>query len=113
MGRGVALQARERFPGIAYRIGNYLKVYGNHVQFLMDYNIFTFPVKVHWADQADLALIEQSANELKRVLLESSKVYLPRPGCANGRRDWITEVRPILERVFQGDPRFIVVHRGL
>lgn len=113
MGRGTALQAKRRYPGLDIRIGNMIKKRGNHVWiFDMGYDItgaptriVTFPVKHHWQEPADLQLIAQSAKELKSKL-GSSKAYMPRPGCGNGGLSW-DEVRPILVDLL--DDRFTVV----
>lgn len=112
MGRGVAQQAVKRWPQLPYDLGARIRVLGNIVHYFGIYDVFTFPVKHHWSEPADLSLIDQSARQLKHILLSCSNVYLPRPGCANGCRDWETEVKPILQRVFGDDPRFIIVNNG-
>jgi hypothetical protein len=96
MGRGVALQAAQRFPSIPYELGAVLKVQGNHVHQL-GYGLWSFPVKHHWRDQADLDLIEQSARELEPFAraTPAQTWLLVRPGVGNGRRDW-AEVEPLI-----------------
>ena len=94
MGRGVAKQATERWPGIEYRIGQFISSRGNHVHRVslwpdyagspklplvkmpkskvvapanwlsLQFHIFTLPVKHHWREKADLELIERSLREL-------------------------------------------------
>src|SRR5580704_4326946 len=81
MGRGVALQATQRFPRLALRVGNLIQSGGNHVHILPDLKLITLPVKHHWKEQADLALIKLSINELESWWFhtnERSYIHLPR-----------------------------------
>ncbi len=113
MGRGVALQAKQRYPKIPYQIGKMLGVYGNVPLCLRDVRIATFPVKFHWKDKADLGLIEDSARGLVEdiTMLGIDKLYTVRPGCGNGRLHWTREVEPVLKGIL--DDRFIVVERRI
>lgn len=119
MGRGVALQATQRIPGIKKTLGQYLLEHGNHtgvleqcvrstVAFTEYFALVAFPVKHEWHEQADLELIRRSAIEL-RALANSERwqrVVLPRPGCGNGRLQW-DQVKPIIEPYL--DDVFLVV----
>ncbi len=102
MGRGVAYQATQRFPGIAQYLGSRVKHEGNHVHLLYSGKLISFPVKHNWWEKADLELIAQSVWELTALIgaLEHPEqvvtVYLPRPGCGNGGLSW-TEVKPLVE----------------
>jgi hypothetical protein len=108
MGRGVALEAAQRFPGIAKVLANHLRQNGNVVGLLMKAcgkYIFSFPTKNNWWDNSDLDLIKKSTLELKKLYdLEDKKpiVILPRPGCANGKLSW-ESVKPILEKILTDD----------
>ena len=110
MGRGIASQAKERFPALPAYLGDNLLRLGNHVYWLGKWGkwfLISFPVKHHWKELADLELIEQSVQELKDILIESQMlVYLPRPGCGNGRLYW-EDVQPLLSKKL--DDRFIIV----
>lgn len=112
MGRGVALQARNRFLGIEDRIGRFITRHGNHVQrFAVDapYDLLTFPVKHGWREPADPVLIALSAGELEALVdrEDYDVVLLPRPGCGNGHLDW-DDVKPLLTFL---DDRFWAVDR--
>lgn len=113
MGRGCALEAKQRLPLLPAFLGAKLQSFGNHVHTfrLSNTRIVTFPVKHHWRQQADLELLRRSAEEL--VSLTNRRrwvnVVMPRPGCGNGGRDWNTEVKPILEELL--DDRFTVCHK--
>ncbi len=114
MGRGVALQAKNRYTGIEYILGKLIRENGNHVNFVIGGlpKIVSFPVKHHWRERADLKLINQSVLELVLLTnrlnlhLKPSFTYtvaLPRPGCGNGRLRWEdvkSIIRPILDNRF-------------
>ena len=92
MGRGCALEAKTRFPNIASELGALIKANGNCVQLIQD-RIYSFPVKHNWWEKAELDLIARSCKELTD--LSEGEVYIPRPGCGNGKLKW-ESVRPIL-----------------
>ncbi len=94
MGRGVALQAANRYPELKTHLGSSLRSEG----YWPEYNIITFPTKHHWKQDANLELIAKSAKELQIMTLFNNwkQVLLPAPGTANGRLSW-EDVRPILE----------------
>jgi hypothetical protein len=101
MGRGMALQATERFPGLAAVAGSAVSEYGNHVIILDHYDklLVTFPVKHRSREAADPELISQSAtelDELARGFYSPLIIVLPRPGCGNGQLTWDV-VRPLIE----------------
>lgn len=145
MGAGCAREATGRLPGIDARLGQALIERGNHVHYLGrrfrtgdEQLVFSFPVKRHWKEQADLGLIERSAHELRalwerafmrqfagrsvEVLLAGNgfdciaeradrpRVVLPRPGCGNGRRSY-DEVRPLLEEVLGLDAFHVITYK--
>lgn len=113
MGRGCALEAKNKFPGLDYHLGNLLKSYGN-VLFnmgLIEKNgplLLTFPVKHHWREKADINLIKKSAQQLMEAIdnLGLTNVLLPRPGCGNGQLSW-EKVKPIIESIL--DDRVTVI----
>ncbi len=109
MGRGCAWEAARRYPKLAKYYGTRLKKEGNHVMILMRSPLLlAFPVKHHWSEPADLALIEQSAVQLQAVFeLAGKMIVLPRPGCGNGQRDWDREVKPLIASIL--DDRFHVI----
>lgn len=112
MGRGVALQATQRYPRMRKTLGAHLVEHGNHVGILLPGPpaLVSFPVKREWHEAADLDLIERSTHELLILTQDRgwTRVVLPRPGCGNGRRQWET-VKPILADYL--NDRFVVVTR--
>ncbi len=98
MGRGCALEAKTRMPGLDLMLGKSIKKHGNHVLLFGLYegcDIVSFPVKHNWWEKADIELIKRSCAELVDRLEPWHKVLLPRPGCGNGHLDW-NEVRAII-----------------
>lgn len=101
MGRGNAAQAVRIFNeeyeiNMPEVLGNSLKSRGNVVSKLTD-QLYSFPVKEHWADRASIRLIKKSLERLKEIIKEKPDlVYiLPRPGCGNGNLKY-KHVRPLL-----------------
>jgi len=108
MGRGVALQAKQKFPTLPSSLGYYINLNGNVVQHIPGFSIIAFPVKYKWSEKASLELIESSCQGLVRLIsiIGVREVYIVRPGCGNGGLDW-EDVKPILEKYL--DDRFRVV----
>lgn len=109
MGRGIAQQARDRFSGIDRVLGGFLTQYGNRPFVLLkDEGILSMPVKEHWKDNADLAIIKSSAKALVEMADKFGweHILVVRPGTGNGKLRW-RDVKPVLESVW--DDRFIVV----
>ena len=113
MGRGVARQAKVRYPGIEARLGQLVRRYGNHTQLLVEEGVplVALPVKHEWPEKADLLLIKRSCTEL--VALADKHLWhtivLPRPGCGNGKLHW-DQVERVIAPIL--DERFVVVYAG-
>lgn len=115
MGRGVARQAKDKFPEVPYELGKLMLEFGNRLLYSGDRGLIFFPVKHNYWEKADIALIEQSCRELKDlfdvgVTGYPTPIYMVRPGCGNGQLNW-EDVKPILEKYL--DDRFVVVERAL
>jgi len=110
MGKGIALQAKQRYPDIPKELGEAITNVGNAVYACEGHRIVCFPTKHNWWEKASLELIEESYKQLVQfvsvMVLEG--IYLVRPGCSNGQLDW-KDVKPILEKYL--DDRFVVVER--
>jgi hypothetical protein len=115
MGRGIALEAKSMFPMVPKRLGTYINQYGNRCfnlgQWQYDgktYRLISFPVKHKWFEDADITLIAQSCIQITDMANKFNwgTVWMPRPGCGNGKLDWDTLVRPVLANLL--DNRFIV-----
>lgn len=129
MGRGIALYANQRFydqnrPGVrlATRLAGYLGKYGNRAFYMgkltdsltgRTMSVITFPTKHDWKDASDIELIRTSAEQLVAICdkFNIRYCYLTCPGCANGRLDWETQVRPVIEPIL--DDRFVIADVSL
>src|SRR3989304_561736 len=104
MGRGVALQAAQRWKSLPRRLGALIKDQGNRVSEIhmhredeSPYYIVFFPVKHNWWEKADKKLIEKSTEQLVKLAAQKGweVVALVRPGCGNGQLKW-EDIRPLL-----------------
>lgn len=111
MGRGVALQAKQRYPELPRILGKHIKEFGN-VPGLLSYtgqfSIWSFPVKHHWKEKADLNLIMRSVDLISQAAdkFRCNDIIIPRPGCGNGQLTW-EQVKPIVEQL---DDRFRIIN---
>ena len=120
MGAGNAKYARDKFGDIDLWLGVLLNRNGNIVQHIYSFNtdsgrkinVLAFPVKHHWQDKADIDLIKRSCEQLNNTIITSMylRVILPRPGCENGKLNWQTEVKPIIEKHL--DSRVYIIRRN-
>lgn len=111
MGRGIASQAKERFPKLPAFLGDNLLRLGNHVYWLGKWGkwfLISFPTKHNWWEKSDPELIKISVQELKDITGTDDcklKIFLPRPGCSNGGLDW-KDVKPLVEQL---NDQYIIV----
>lgn len=112
MGRGCALTAKQRYSKLPIILGSSIHVHGNHASYLItDENteIWSFPVKHKWFEEADLQLIKRSSIEMMNVANNHplwSSIVIPRPGCGNGKLSY-SDVEPILQSIL--DDRFYII----
>lgn len=123
MGRGLALEAKERFPGVDIALADRILRNGHRTQIIDSWAPFSpassksptvlvsFPTKNDWRDPSDLDLIVKSSHELMTLIEEQrwADVLLPAPGTGNGWLKWdVVEeaIAPIL------DERVTVVSRA-
>lgn len=88
MGRGMALDVRDRFPGIDKRIGSKL-IDGAEYNLLVGKKIGVFQVKNHWSDDSDIDLIIRSLLFLSHWAHNNShvEIHMNYPGIGNGGLD--------------------------
>lgn len=123
MGAGNAKAARDIVYGIDEILGKSITKNGNVVQLLEKLfvpftnkihtaYIVAFPTKNSWREKSSLDLIERSAKQLVELVNSTigwNTILLPRPGCSNGKRKWLSEVKPILKKCL--DNRFTVIRK--
>jgi len=119
MGKGVALQFKERYKE-NYRVykkksdAKELKV--GDVLVVKDHDlsgaklIFNFPTKQHWRGNSKIEYIESGLEDLKRKIIEYGvkSIALPPLGCGNGGLDW-NVVRALIEKKLNDLPVEILV----
>ena len=120
MGAGLAAQAAQRFPKLAYFYGQYCKKYGSETEVIPwagTNQLILFPVKplnvekpwLSWQQPASLDLIRKSAEELEDLATSGvieGLTAVPLVGCGNGKLSE-KDVLPILREEL--DSRFILV----
>ena len=117
MGKGIALQAKQRYSKVETTLGRLIQKYGNHL-FYLGHGLISFPTKHHWADdKSDIQLIKRSAMELVSLLKgdipikkkSNRRILLTRPGCGSGNLNW-ADIRPILQTILNSN-EFIIVNQ--
>jgi hypothetical protein len=96
MGKGIALEAAQRFPDLPMELGRILDTRGNIPYSFPRYRIVTFPTKHDWRKKSDLSLIVESykiiASDKSRASWQTKSkggiLCIPRPGCGNGGLEW-------------------------
>lgn len=100
MGRGAALQAKEKYPDLPYIAGATIKHMNRYgLRIFPQYNTGLFQVKYSYSDDASLELIDFSTNMLCALAhVYCGTIVLNFPGIGNGRlsRD---DVMPIVKRL--------------
>lgn len=119
MGRGLALQAAQKYPEFQLWFGRECAARGAQTPVLAypDAPLIAFPVKplnaaapwLSWKNKADLKLIERSAQQLAELKVDRP-VAVSMVGCGNGGLE-MGEVRPILDQYLSAD-RFTLVLLG-
>ena len=95
-------------------VGNYPAIIwkrpGDTVKRAKDPTIVACPTMWHFVEQADLSLIERSCSVIVDMAdyYRWTNIYAPRLGTGQGRRDWATEIKPILMDYF--DERFTICY---
>ena len=118
MGRGIALQCKQRFPHFPEALAARIRAQGNIPHdmgsWVTDsrvpwFRILTLPTKHHWKDKADHSLIKMSLLRIATLVEDlgiTGPIFTPRPGCGNGGLDWRT-VKPYCAQTLSD--QFVVV----
>lgn len=124
MGKGVALEFKQRWPENfkAYKKRCDAKDMVPGRMFIFDADslfnngmhkyLINFPTKQHWRSKSKIEYIRDGLVDLVRQLreLKITSVALPQLGCGNGGLEW-SEVRPLIEERLAElpDVKFVVV----
>lgn len=119
MGKGIALQFKEKFPENyhAYvaackkeevQIGKMFVTEVNRMDGLR--YIINFPTKKHWRYPSRIEYIRSGLLDLQKVITEKNiqSIALPPLGCGNGGLDW-NEVKPLIQNLLGDLPVAITV----
>lgn len=112
MGKGIALQFKQKFPTEyfnPYKIAckNGEVAIGKVQDYELENNrcnpsfIINFPTKDHWREQSKIEYIESGLQSLVEMVErnEIKSIAMPAPGCGLGGLDYI-EVKPLIEKAF-------------
>lgn len=120
MGKGIALQFKQAFPGM---FRDYEKACQTGAVELgkMDVHdlgglvggprwIINFPTKGHWRSKSKLADVKSGLSDLVKVIetLGIRSIAVPPLGCGHGGLDW-EEVRPLIDSAFAALPEVEVL----
>lgn len=116
MGKGIALEAKNRYPLLPIHAGNLVKNAGNYTFVFPKYKLITFPTKHHWRHKGDINLIQRSIEQLLHVIdnhdeLCIEKIYAPLLGCGNGGLKWETVSSMIMKTYKKFNGRLIFVSK--
>lgn len=118
MGKGIALEAKQRFPDLPKFLGDWLIAnYGicqsdgcvfDYTSVECPHNIIALQTKRAWQDPSSLYLIELAINSISELALQYPfRIYhLPKVGCGKGGLDWVSQVKPLCQKL----PDNCVVH---
>jgi len=115
MGKGIALEASQRFPGIEVVFGKHVMKFGNtpclyrNYPLIKEMHIISIPTKHHWRSMSDIVLIEDSIKMLIGIVNTNPnfrRIGMTKPGCGNGGLSWENVVKPLIEPML--DDRFII-----
>jgi hypothetical protein len=111
MGAGIALEAKERFPGVDLAMGKHMRKHfcrsqGDYYVMISDgwpeKKLGLFQVKRHFSEPADLQLIELSAAKLAWMMNNRPwvNVHMNFPGIGAGKQsvfDVVKSLHPLME----------------
>jgi O-acetyl-ADP-ribose deacetylase (regulator of RNase III) len=120
MGKGIALQFKNRFPNNykaylqackskSFNVGELLVIEEGDLTHKKI--IINFPTKAHWRADSKYEYIESGLAQLRKLILEMDikSIALPPLGCGNGGLDW-KEVEPMIHRHLDDLPTEVLVY---
>lgn len=116
MGKGIALEYKNRYPDMFIRYQNLcqkklLDIGKLYLWKKSDKWVLLFPTKKHWRNPSKLEYIEQGLIKFVENWdkLGADSIAFPRLGCGNGGLDW-NIVKPLMERYLNKIPMQILVY---
>ncbi len=118
MGKGIALEFKERYPEMFTRYRECCEKKQLTIGRLMlfyepDHWVLLFPTKENWRNPSRIEYIEQGLLKFVNTYAERniSSVAFPRLGCGNGELSW-DDVRPIMEKYLKPLPINTYIYLG-
>ncbi len=118
MGKGVALEFKKRFPEMYRLYRDHCKAGRLRVGQLWLYRtlgrwVLNFPTKAHWRSPSKTEYIRAGLEKLVATYQERGidSISFPLLGCGNGRLDFDTQVRPLMEQYLRSLPIPVYIHR--
>ena len=117
MGRGLAMQAKRRYPALPAWYGDLCRRFKGETGVCMYHELILFPVKPlcvpapwrSWMGPATVSLIARSLSQLVMYSpAEPRNFLLPTVGCGNGGLT-LAEVRPLLDKYLGARDDMILV----
>lgn len=116
MGRGIASEAKQKYPWLPNWAGAAITEFGLRVEVNWECKLILFPVKHNFWEIADVVLIRKCLEELllkfkmtdfwDNPKYKDSRILCPRFGCGNGKLDW-AEIKPMVAQYLKSE-RFVV-----
>ena len=118
MGKGVALEFKKRFPEMYRLYREHCKSGRLRVGNLWLYRtpgrwVLNFPTKVHWKAPSQPGYIRAGLEKLVATYRDRGidSISFPLLGCGNGRLNFDTQVRPLMEQYLRTLPIPVYIHR--
>jgi len=111
MNKGIALQAKQKFPSLPRELSTTLSIYGDHLICDSSRKIIFFPIKYSQQEKTDLSLIKKGAQELldlfnKHIKDYPTPIYITKSEDEENELPW-KNIKNILEKYL--DDRFVIV----
>jgi len=118
MGKGIALEYKERYPAmfIAYRNAcekKLLTIGKLMIYYAPDHWILLFPTKENWRNPSRIEYLEAGLDKFVNTYAEKniSSIAFPKLGCGNGELFW-DDVKPVMESYLKKLPIDVYVYLG-
>ena len=118
MGKGVALEFKKRFPEMYRLYRGHCKAGRFRVGQLWLYRtlerwVLNFPTKAHWRSPSKTAYIRAGLAKFVTTYQDRGidSISFPLLGCGNGRLNFDTQVRPLMEQYLRPLPIPVYIHR--
>lgn len=118
MGKGVAFEFKKRFPLMYERYRAHCKAGRFRVGQLWLYRtsgrwVLNFPTKRHWRYPSKTEYIRAGLEKFVATyeVRGIDSISFPFLGCGNGRLDFATQVRPLMEHYLRSIPIPVYIHR--